>query len=470
MIANRRKNRTQLPNMIILGTFFIFILMFFYVLDFVRRDQKMNGLIYPGVYIDNVSAGGKTKKDIEELFNKKNQSLDSVLFTFTYKNDPVATISGKQINLHYDGKGIADRMFLIGRSSHAPSKIYQKIVALNGWKKFQFSSWIDYDTAPIRETISYIEDKYNKPAKNALFKFENGRVVSFRQEENGLQIESNSILEDFAGSIENLKSREGYKMITVTSKIIEPETTLAEANSFGIEEFIAEGKSNYTHSIPGRIHNVILASSKFNGVLIPKGKVFSFNETVGDISALTGYQQAYIIKAGKTVLGDGGGVCQVSTTLFRAALNAGLPIVERWAHAYRVGYYENDSKPGFDATVFAPSVDLKIKNDTSASILIETEVDKDNYLLTFKLYGKKDSRKVEITPVVLYDVQPPPPPLYQDDPTLKKGQTKQVDFAAWGGKAYFGYKVTYPNKELVEKKFFSAYKPWQAIFLQGTAD
>lgn len=430
----------------------------------------MQNRIYPQVYIDNQPVGAKTRNDVEDWFNTKNKVLGSIQFIFTYNNDPVATVSGTQVTLHYDSKGIADRAYLIGRSSHLPSRMYQKIVTLLGWKKFQFSSSIEYDSSPLRDTISYIEDKYNKSAKNALFKFENGRVISFRQEEKGLKIESDTILSQFDMSVKSLKQVIGYKLITVSSRVIEPEVTLAKSNTFGIEELIAEGKSDYRHSIPGRIHNIILASSKFNGVLIPKDKIFSFNDTVGDISALTGYQQAYIIKGGKTVLGDGGGVCQVSTTLFRAALNAGLPISERWAHAYRVGYYENDSKPGFDATVFAPSVDLKIKNDTPASILIETEVDENNNLLTFKLFGKKDNRKIEISPAVLYDVQPPPPPLYQDDPTLKKGQTKQVDFAASGGKAYFTYKVTYPNRESKEKKFFSAYQPWQAVFLQGTAD
>lgn len=468
MVAKNKVNLVK--NYRLLGIIVFFACVFVFSAVIAREEQKYKDRIYPNVYIDNAAFGGKTKRDVELWFDKKNSPLSNILFTFTYKNDSIATLSGKQINLHYDGKGIADRLFLIGRSSHFPSKISQKIFSLLGWKKFQFASWVDYDSLPLRDTISYIEEKYNKPAKNALFKFENGRVVSFRQEEKGLKIESESISADFKDVVEKLKKVGGNKTIRVSSRIIEPEITLAESNTYGIEEFLGEGRSDYTHSIPSRVHNLILASSKFNGVLIPKGKTFSFNEIVGDISTLTGYQQAYIIKEGKTVLGDGGGVCQVSTTLFRAALNAGLPIVERWAHAYRVGYYENDSKPGFDATVFAPPVDLRIKNDTPALILIETEVNKNNNILTLKLYGKKDDRKVEISSAVLYDVQPPPPPLYQDDPTMKKGQVKQVDFAAWGGKAYFNYKIVYPNKETFEKRFFSAYKPWQAVFLQGTAD
>ena len=196
----------------------------------------------------------------------------------------------------------------------------------------------------------------------------------------------------------------------------------------------------------------------------------SFNQLIGDISALTGYQQAYIIQNGKTVLGDGGGICQVSTTLFRAAINTGLPILNRTAHAYRVSYYENDSGPGFDATVFSPSVDLKIKNDTPAAVLIQTEVDEVNKLVYFKLYGKKDNRKVEISKAEVWDVSPPPEASYEDDPTLQRGITKQVDFAAWGAKARFNYKVTYPNKEVKDEIFYSVYRPWKAVFLVGTKD
>src|SRR5205085_743367 len=129
------------------------------------------------------------------------------------------------------------------------------------------------------------------------------------------------------------------------------------------------------------------------GVLIAPGQVFSFSKAIGEVSSFTGYKQAYVIENGKTVLGDGGGVCQVSTTLFRAALNAGLPIVERHPHAYRVQYYEEDSGPGIDAAVYVPSVDLKFKNDTGHHILIQAYADVENLRLTFDLYGANDGRE-----------------------------------------------------------------------------
>lgn len=437
---------------------------------FYQKDRKLKNKIYPNVFIDNINFGGKTKDEVLNYFSAKNNQLLLINLFIVYKDDPIASFSAKKLGFAYDASGVADRAFLIGRSSHFPSKIYQKIAAIVNWQRFEFQSRINFDRSLIEEAISSIEEKYDKPARNALFKFERGKVISFRQEEKGQKLDSQKFYQEIETAAQNLKEKPQDIKIRLSIVTIEPEITLGQANNFGIEEEIGVGKSDFTGSARERVHNIILASSKFNGVFIPKNKIFSFNEAVGDISSLTGYQPAYIIKEGKTVLGDGGGVCQVSTTLFRAALNAGLSIIERTAHAYRVSYYENDSRPGFDATVFAPSVDLKIKNDTPAYILIETEVDEEKNLLYFKFFGKKDERKTEIFNVSLWDVAPPPPPKYQDDPILKKGVIKQIDFPAWGGKASFDYKVIKDEKTIFEKKFFSFYRPWQAVYLQGTAD
>ena len=206
-----------------------------------------------------------------------------------------------------------------------------------------------------------------------------------------------------------------------------------------------------------------------HGVLIAPGEVISYNKIVGDISASTGWQAAYIIKDGRTVLGDGGGVCQGSTTLFRAAMDAGLPILERQAHAYRVHYYEEGGyKPGIDATVFAPSVDLKIKNDTPGYLLIQTTIDLKKLTLAIDLYGTSDGRKAQISDHKILSQSPAPPALYQDDPTLPKGVTKQVDWSASGAKTVFTYKVIRGNETLINQQFISNFRPWQAVYLVGT--
>lgn len=457
-------------NRLLVFSIIVFLVFLLGLAEINRKDKNYSGLIYPNVIINNIDFGGKNPAVVEDYFKNKNSSLKKINIQVIYQSIPIATFSGDMLNIGYDATGAASRAMLIGRMGKNISSLYQRMASLLNWQKFYLNIGVNYDLGKIRDFAENMQEQYGKPARNALFQFENGKVISFRQEEKGLEVETDKFIKNFNDSTGTLDKNIQDISIDLPFKIIEPEITLAKANDFGIEGLIAEGKSDFTHSIPGRIHNIILAASKFNGVLIPQGQTFSFNNTIGDISSFTGYQPAYIIKGGKTVLGDGGGVCQVSTTLFRAALNAGLPIVERTAHAYRVGYYENDSKPGFDATVFAPSPDLKIKNDTAASILIETSVDQDNNLLFFKFYGKKDNRKIEISPVRVYDVVPPLPDLHQDDPTLKKGVVKQVDFPAWGSKAVFSYKVTRDGQTTFEKQFFSNYQPWQAVYLVGTAD
>ena len=143
-----------------------------------------------------------------------------------------------------------------------------------------------------------------------------------------------------------------------------------------------------------------------------------------------------------------------------------MPIVAWKNHSYRVRYYENDSKPGFDATVYAPRTDFKFKNDTPAHILVQSSIS--GTILTITFYGKKDGRVATVSESRVWEVAPPPEALYKDDPTIPKGQTKQVDFSAWGAKAAFDYKVVRNGEVLQERTFTSVYRPWQAVYLVGT--
>jgi len=166
------------------------------------------------------------------------------------------------------------------------------------------------------------------------------------------------------------------------------------------------------------------------------------------------------------VLGPGGGVCQVSSTAFRAAFFGGFPIVERWAHAYRVGFYE--PPVGLDATVFAPSVDFKFKNDTDAYLLIQTKFDLKTTTLTFNFYGTKPNRTVEMEDPIMENIVPHGPAIYTDDPTLKKGTTKQVDFAHDGADVTVWRKILVNGQLVKREKFFSRYEPWVARYQVGT--
>lgn len=347
--------------------------------------------------------------------------------------------------------------------------------------EYQTFTYRDFELVTLLTPAGINEEKLNivveelaagveRPAQNARFVFENGKVKEFTPALKGIKINKETVKTNLTKNLESLmtsdKKSSSFKLSVSSS---EPEIANSEVNNLGIKELIGRGTSNFKGSIPGRIHNLSLAASKINGVLIKPGETFSFNNTLGEVSNNTGYQQAYIISGGRTILGDGGGVCQTSTTFFRAALNTGLPIVERHDHAYRVSYYEQDSKPGLDATIFIPNIDLKVQNNTPAHILIQTKVDKVNMAMVIELYGTSDGRVTETSNFRLWDVRPAPAPLYQDDPTLPVGKTKQVDFASPSGKAAFDYKVTRSGETLENKTFYSNYKAWQAVYLRGTA-
>ena len=198
-----------------------------------------------------------------------------------------------------------------------------------------------FSDTKLQEILSPLILNIDKKPIDALFNFENGRVTAFKPSENGRAVDFEELKNDLKLKSSSVLSLRRTQAVTfkVPVKILEPKISTEKVNNLGIKELIGSGTSLFQHSIPGRIFNVTLAAARLNGILVAPGQVFSFNDALGDVSAFTGYKQAYIIKDGKTVLGDGGGVCQVSTTLFRAILNSGLPVVERTAHAYRVGYY-----------------------------------------------------------------------------------------------------------------------------------
>lgn len=315
--------------------------------------------------------------------------------------------------------------------------------------------------------LDKIASEIDQAVQEGLFEFNpvTKRVTAFQPSQEGRKLDKEKtfqLITDVLGNPADSKTI----MLPVT--IIKPKIATSDVNSLGIKELLGRGVSNFTGSITNRIYNINLAASRINGILIAPGEEFSFNDKVGEISGVSGYKPAYVIKSGRTVLDDGGGVCQVSTTVFRALLNSGLPITARTAHAYRVGYYEQGFPPGLDATVWAPSVDLRFRNDTPAYILIQAYTA--GLTLYVDLYGTSDGRVVNLTKPTVTNQTPPPPDLRQDDPTLPKGTVKQVDWAAWGANVSFSRTVTRGPETLIQETWRSAYKPWQAVYLVGTKE
>jgi vancomycin resistance protein YoaR len=181
-----------------------------------------------------------------------------------------------------------------------------------------------------------------------------------------------------------------------------------------------------------------------------------------------GFDESLIIQGNRTSVGLGGGVCQVSTTAFRAAFFGGYELVERWAHGYRVGWYETKSGPGLDATVYSPDVDFKFRNDTDYFLLIQTATDLAAGTVTFSFYSTKTGREVTVTEPETSNPVKHGPPLYERDPSLARGVTKQVDWAVDGLDVRVKRTVKEGDKLLHQDEIFSHYQPWRAVYKVGT--
>lgn len=419
-----------------------------------KTIKIVNGV--DGVVIDSESLSKKLNETAEQL-SKQKISIPTKNVSRQLTNDQTKSLQEK-------AEKLAQKNLTLTLDD-------EKIV-LNGKTLVGFLNTDGESVVELEKVNQYtagLSESLNKEPQDAKFEFEEGKVKEFAPGKDGisvLPVETAKKIEEMM--INLLGSEEKSGNIQILAMRTPPKVTTEKVNELGIRERIGRGESYYQHSIPNRIYNVALASTRLNSALVAPGEEISFNKLVGEVSGATGYRQAYIISGGRTVLGDGGGLCQVSTTLFRAAMNAGLPILERWGHAYRVSYYELNSKPGVDATVIAPSKDFRFKNDTPHHILIQTINDPKTLHLVIEIYGTSDGRVATITEPKVWGNTPPLPTIYQDDPTLPVGTMKQVDWAAPGAKASFEYKVTRNGETIQEKTFTTNYQPWASVFMRGT--
>ena len=326
--------------------------------------------------------------------------------------------------------------------------------------------------------IKPVAQEIDQPARDARFHFDDktGALTPFVPSQYGQSLDPDTTAEQIEQHLVASVSRapglasplDAINARTFALPVVMTKPTIAmeDAAKFGIKELVSQGVSNFRGSAAGRIQNIETTTEAMDGIVVPPGAVFSFDQYLPEVVEANGYDDAYIIFADRTILGPGGGVCQVSTTAFRAAFWGGFPIVERWAHAYRVGYYE--PPVGLDATVFAPSVDFKFKNDTNTYLLIQPKVDLRTTTLTFNFYGTKPNRTVEMEDPIIENIVPHGPAIYTDDPTLNKGVTKQVDFAHDGEDVTVWRKILVNGQIVKREKFFSRYQPWVARYNVGT--
>jgi vancomycin resistance protein YoaR len=252
----------------------------------------------------------------------------------------------------------------------------------------RISTSLALDEDALKNYLDKMKEETRVEPVDAKLSFNNGSVSAFSLSRDGYEIDGEKSFE----SIEKtLLENPTTKDIKLETSPLKAEVASSNLDKYGIKELIGEGVSNFAGSPKNRIHNINVGASRFNGVLIKPGEEFSFIKTLGPVDASTGYLPELVIKTDKTVPEFGGGMCQVSTTMFRAALNSGLKITARTNHAYPVSYY---NPQGLDATVYIPKPDLTFVNDTPNYILVETRIA--GTQLFFDFYGTSDGRQVKI--------------------------------------------------------------------------
>ncbi len=330
---------------------------------------------------------------------------------------------------------------------------------------------ISMDTGPLEQYLGELGPKLDRTPQNARFYFDDPtrQLVLVQHATIGRSLDISASRDAIINGL--LQGQHNIPLVVRQVQPAVPDNATAE--SLGITGLVSSYTSYFRGSGPQRLQNIDIARSQFHGLLVPPHSTFSMGEAIGDISLDNGYAEALIIYNGKSITGVGGGVCQVSTTLYRTALYGGYPIVERHYHAYRVYYYEqtaNGTDPnlaGEDATVYFPLVDLKFTNDRDSWLLMETYFHPGTYSLEWKFYSGDDGRTAEVQNLGLRNVVPAPEPRLEENPDLAPNEMKQVEWPGDGADITITRVVSRNGQVLFTDSIPTHYEPWEAVCQYG---
>lgn len=373
--------------------------------------------------------------------------LSSPLF-----NDQITQLTADKINqsltLKYELL-VRDRRWEI-----SPAQLWQWVEV----NKYNNTLIVKLRLVDLTNYIEKIKQEADQSVQNAIWEMKNNQVTKFKPDKPGISLRTQDIINYIQSTLLT-----DQHVLDLPADYIEPGVKLALLNSLGINELVTRGESNFSGSPANRRHNIKVGAAKFNQVLIAPNETVSFNKILGEVDASTGYLPELVIKGDETTPEFGGGLCQVSTTAFRAALNGGYPIIERRNHSYRVSYYE---PAGTDATIYPPYPDFKFLNDTQYYILISTWIDGDN--LYYDFYSTSTGQRVELEGPRIYNITEPPLPIYIETSQLPEGEERKIDTAHRGAETVL-YRHIYneKGKEIRKDTFKSLYIPWPAKYLIG---
>jgi vancomycin resistance protein YoaR len=429
----------------------------FFCIDLIYRQR-----VLPNVAFAGVALGGESESVVRTLISAKLE--DAKLEPITLQFDgTIWTVNPEAFNFKLDVDALTKEALLVGRSGNLQLKLKERFNAVFGQpRELINASYLvkQLDHVALNEYLATIAKSVDQEGRDAKLTIKNNHVTEFVSEQTGHALDVEKAIALIAENL--LKPKEPIKLPV---KVTKPTVTLASTNKLGINTLIAQGVSDFSGSPSNRRHNIATGARRFDGLIVKPDETFSFVRNLGDVDAKSGYLPELVIKGDETIPEYGGGLCQVSTTAFRAILNGGLPVTERRNHSYRVAYYE---PAGTDATIYQPYPDLKFKNDTGAHLFMDTYIEGNK--LYFDFYGTDTKRVVEMDGPHIYNVTSYPEPIYIDTSTIEPGKTKQIDSAHRGADAVLYRKVYQDGKIIIDDTFKSHYIPWPAKFLRGVEE
>jgi vancomycin resistance protein YoaR len=303
----------------------------------------------------------------------------------------------------------------------------------------------------------------DRPAQDARLAWNKGHLIPIVPSRPGLAVD----VEGFPNVLQKALDQ-GKREMKLTVLVKKPAVAVEDIPNMGIREKLVEKSTSFAGTYPDRIHNIRLGARRINGKVIPPGGVYSMAQTLGEISERTGYKLGFAIVGPNTVLDVGGGLSQLTTTVFKAAFWAGLPIIERTTHAYRIMRYEPVA--GIEATIYPPAVDMKFRNDTGHFLLLEARTDEKRVYIA--LYGTNpNGRQVSIEGPYLTNVVPTDRKVIRrESPILPKGQEIWVESAVDGVDVTVIRIIKERGKEVRRETFFNRFRPAHNVLLVGTRE
>lgn len=319
---------------------------------------------------------------------------------------------------------------------------------------------LQLEEAALRAYLETLATQVAVPARDARLDFDpaTGAITVLQTSQGGRSLDVEATLQGVQTALAGGALQAPLALVEVA-----PGVDSNRVAEMGIRELVASSSTYFAGSSASRVRNIEIAAEKFEGVVVPPGGVFSFNEVVRDVSSANGFEDGLVIWGDRTAVGVGGGVCQVSTTVFRTAYEGGFPIVERTNHGYVVDWY---GEPGMDATIFTPYVDFKFRNDTGAYLLLDPIVDTANGVMTFNFYGTRPERTVSVSQPQITNVVQPEPAQYVVDETMSAGEKEQVDWAKDGMDVTVTRTIVEDGTTRTDT-LTSNYEPWRAVYTVG---